>query len=69
MSFVYKFVPEKTHVFILIPKNGGTEVDPNLGQVAVIVYMESRGVPGRKVVGLCSGLWAAPVALPALLYF
>jgi hypothetical protein len=26
MSFVFKFVPDKTHVFIHIPKNGGTSL-------------------------------------------
>lgn len=31
MSFVFKFSPEKTHVFIHIPKNGGTALWKTLG--------------------------------------
>lgn len=31
MSFVFKFTPEKTHVFIHIPKNGGTALWKTLG--------------------------------------
>lgn len=50
MSFVFKFVPEKTHVFVHIPKNGGTALWKTLGDYNPYIDTKKRR-PDERFVG------------------
>jgi hypothetical protein len=50
MSFVFKFTPEKTHVFIHIPKNGGTALWKILGDYNPYINTKKRR-PDERFVG------------------
>lgn len=50
MSFVYNFVPEKTHVFIHIPKNGGSSLIDSLQDYNPYLKKKKRR-PNKRFVG------------------
>lgn len=50
MSFVYKFIPEKTHVFIHIPKNGGSSLIESLRNYNPYINEKKRR-PNKRFVG------------------